>query len=247
MPNKELVVSLMDLTTLNDNDTNDSITTLVGNSRNPLGDVAAICIYKEFVPFALTLDNIKNTNIKVATVINFPTGSAPLADTLAELETALANGADEIDLVMPYKLLIDGGDAGAAEVAEYVRAVRKGCAGKLLKVIIESGELKTEALISLASRVAIDAGADFIKTSTGKVPVNATIEAAGFMLNEIRRSGTNCGFKVAGGVKTLDDAVEYLDLARNIMGAGFVDSKTFRFGTSSLLHNILGEKGGSAY
>lgn len=244
MTKKELVVSLMDLTSLNDNDTNESISTLVHNSRNPLGDVAAICIYKEFIPFAKGLDNIKNTNIQVATVINFPTGNGGVEQTLEELNIALNNGADEIDLVMPYKLL-EQGEHG--KVGNFIGTIRKACGDKALKVIIESGELHTEELIRLASKVAISEGVDFIKTSTGKVPVNATVEAARFMLDEIKSSGTQCGFKVAGGVKSLDDAVEYLDLATSIMGDGFISNKTFRFGTSSLLHNILGKDGGGKY
>ncbi len=244
MTKKELIVSLMDLTSLNDDDTNENIETLVQNSRNPLGDVAAICIYKEFIPFAKGLDNIKNTHIQVATVINFPTGNGSLEQTLEELDIALNNGADEIDLVMPYNLLAQGEQG---KVGNFVGAIRKACNAKTLKVIIESGELHSEKLIRLASRVAINEGVDFIKTSTGKVPVNATLEAAKFMLDEIKSSGTQCGFKVAGGVKTLDDAVEYLDLASSIMGDGFIHSKTFRFGTSSLLHNILGKDGGGQY
>ncbi|MBU2326157.1 MAG: deoxyribose-phosphate aldolase, partial [Alphaproteobacteria bacterium] len=152
-------------------------------------------------------------------------------------EAAIRDGADEIDLVIPYRKFIAGDEAA---VSEMVAAVRKACAAPvLLKVILETGELKDKALIRRASEIAIAEGADFIKTSTGKVAVNATLEAADIMLQAIRDSRRKVGFKPAGGISTVADAGHYLRLADTIMGEDWVMPSTFRFGASGLLDDIL--------
>jgi hypothetical protein len=127
-----------------------------------------------------------------------------------------------------------------------VAACKEACGDKLLKVIIESGELKEAALIREASLIAIAAGADFIKTSTGKVAVNATLDAAGIMLAAIRSTGAQCGFKAAGGVRTAAEAAEYIDLAEHLLGEHWVTAEHFRFGASSLLANLQAEIAGTA-
>lgn len=131
--------------------------------------------------------------------------------------------------------------AGNEQIGFDIVAACKAICGEhvLLKVIIESGELKTEALIKLASKISIDAGTDFIKTSTGKVPVNATLEATKWMLEAIKVSTKNVGFKAAGGVKDAQVANDYLQLAEQVMGLGWVNVDHFRFGASSLLVNLL--------
>lgn len=232
-----LAVSLMDLTSLNTADTSNDIQQLV-NSINPqLGTPAAVCVYSDFVDDAkIALAARELNHVKVATVTNFPTGDAPLSDVINETLIAIERGADEIDLVIPYKVLIAGDES---TVLEYIEQSKEACGTQAqLKVIIESGELKTEELIAKATNLAIQGGADFIKTSTGKVAVNATLEATNVMLNTIKKSGKVVGFKAAGGVKTVSDASEYLVLTRSIMGEDYLQAATFRFGASSLLSNV---------
>ncbi|PZU21734.1 MAG: deoxyribose-phosphate aldolase [Shinella sp.] len=231
-----LALTLLDLTNLKEDCTEADVKALCKRARTPFGDVAAICIWPRFVAAAAaTLGD--GSPIRIATVVNFPSGEEPLADVLAQTERAIADGADEIDLVMPYKTLMAGDEAACETV---VKAVRGVCPDPVkLKVIIESGELKDKALIRRASEIAIAAGADFIKTSTGKVAVNATLEAADTMLHAIRDSGRKVGFKAAGGISTVNDAVFYLDLADTIRGPDWAIPSTFRFGASSLLDNIL--------
>ena len=232
-----LVVSLMDLTSLNTDDNQASINALVNSIDPKLGIPAAVCVFSEFVDDAkIALANRLLSHVKVATVTNFPTGEAPLNEVLNETLIAIERGADEIDLVIPYKALIKG---EADTVLEYVSESKKACGSRAkLKVIIESGELKTPALIAQATELAIQGGADFVKTSTGKVAVNATLEETEIMLNTIKKSSKPVGFKAAGGVKTTGDANAYLQLTTEVMGHEYLAPETFRFGASSLLNDV---------
>jgi deoxyribose-phosphate aldolase len=180
----QLALQLMDLTTLNDNDTDKSVIALCQQAKTAAGSTAAVCVYPRFVPIARkTLRQIGAENVRIATVTNFPHGNDDIEIAVAETRAAVAYGADEVDVVFPYKALMTGDQTVGFEL---VKACKAACGeAVLLKVIIESGELKTPELIRLASEIAIDAGADFIKTSTGKVPVNATLEAAKIMLDVI--------------------------------------------------------------
>jgi deoxyribose-phosphate aldolase len=233
-------ISLMDLTTLNDDDTDVKVIQLCKDAKTLAGNTAAVCIYPRFIPIARkALANQDSQSVKIATVTNFPHGNDDLEIALAETRAAVAYGADEVDVVFPYRALIAGNsDIGAQMIA----GCRDICGSNVrLKVIIESGELKTEALIKQASDISIEAGADFIKTSTGKVPVNATLEATKIMLQAIKDSGKNVGFKAAGGVKDAQTAGQYLQLARDIMGNDWLTVDHFRFGASSLLVSLLNE------
>ena len=175
--------------------------------------------------------------IKIATVVNFPSGELPLDTVIGETGQAIADGADEIDLVIPYKEFVIGQKASARLM---IAAIRERCKAPVkLKTILETGNLDDDALIREASAMALKEGSDFIKTSTGKVRVNATPEAARIMLEEIKASGKPAGFKPAGGVRTVADAAIYLGLADEIMGAGWAGPATFRFGASGLLGDIL--------
>lgn len=235
----QLALSLMDLTSLNDNDSEDTIHDLCIAANTPHGQVAAVCVYPRFINMALsTLDENYAEFVKVATVTNFPQGSNNIQQAKKETKAAAKAGADEVDVVFPYQALIDGDEQTGAKL---VRKCSKICnkRGVKLKVIIESGELKTPALIRRASEIAIENGADFIKTSTGKVAVNATLEAAEIMLNCIKNSKKHVGFKAAGGVRTTQDAKSYLQLAEQIMGADWISVDTFRFGASGLLGSLL--------
>ena len=232
-------LQLMDLTSLNEDDTPEAIIALCHQARTEAGNTAAICIYPRFIPLARkTLQSLGLNDVTIATVTNFPAGDDDVAIAIAETRAAVAYGADEVDVVFPYRALMAGNETVGAEL---VKRCKEACGTNvLLKVIIETGELKDEALIRRASEIAIDAGADFIKTSTGKVPVNATIESARIMLEAIRDSGkTNVGFKPAGGIKTAEDAAVHLELADTIMGPEWVDRNHYRFGASSLLGNLL--------
>jgi len=232
-------IGLMDLTTLNDDDTEQKVIDLCHQAKSMAGDTAAVCIYPQFIAIARkTLHAQDRNNIQVATVTNFPHGNADLKRAVFETENAIALGADEVDVVFPYKALIEGDETIGYEL---VKACKAACGNILLKVIIESGELKTPELISRASEISIYAGADFIKTSTGKVAVNATLEAARIMLQVIKDKNPNVGFKAAGGVKDAETAKAYLDLAREILGDEWVTPAHFRFGASSLLNNLLAE------
>lgn len=232
-------LKLMDLTTLNDDDTEQKVIDLCHNAKTAVGTTAAVCIYPRFVPIAKkTLAEIGASEVRIATVTNFPHGNDDINIAVAETNAAIAYGADEVDVVFPYRALI----AGNEEVGfELVKQCKAACGDTLLKVIIETGELKDPALIKLASEICIKAGADFIKTSTGKVAINATPEAAEIMLSVIRDMGVakTVGFKPAGGVKTSEDAAQYLAMADNILGSEWADNMHYRFGASSLLTNLL--------
>lgn len=237
----KLALSLMDLTTLNENDTDEKVIALCQQANTEFGTPAAVCVYPRFVPIARkTLKAEGIEQVKIATVTNFPHGNADIEIAVAETKAAVAYGADEVDVVFPYKALIAGDEQVGFELVKQTKAVCQAN-NVLLKVIIETGELQTEGLIRKASEIAIRSGADFIKTSTGKVPVNATLESARIMLETIRDLGVQdrVGFKAAGGVKTAEEAAQYLELANSILGKEWVNSSHFRFGASSLLANLL--------
>lgn len=230
-------IRFIDLTSLNNNDTPAVITKLCENAATPFGTTAAVCVFPEMVVWAkLELARLNLSNVKVATVTNFPAGNEDVARAVAETERAVAAGADEVDVVFPWRALQQG---NASVGTELVTACKAACGPQVkLKVIIESGELDSAERITHASTIAINAGADFIKTSTGKVPINATLAAAEVMLNCIKQSGKSCGFKAAGGVRSATEARAYLELAQRIMGEAWLKPEHFRFGASSLLTNL---------
>ena len=232
-------LSLIDLTTLNDSDTDQIVIALCHDAKTAVGNTAAICIYPRFIPIAKkTLREQGTPEIKIATVTNFPHGNSDIDIAVAETKAAVAYGADEVDVVFPYRTLMAGDEQLGFEL---VKQCKEACGQTLLKVIIETGELKEAHLIKRASEICIEAGADFIKTSTGKVPVNATPEAAEIMLNVIKDMGVaqRVGFKPAGGVRSAEDAKLYLDMAAEILGEEWIDADHYRFGASSLLTSLL--------
>lgn len=233
---------LMDLTSLNDTDTDATIQALCEKANSPAGMPAAVCVYPAFIDVArkCLLAN-QAGKVRVATVTNFPDGSSDIERAVQETRSAVAAGAHEVDVVLPYRALLKGDTETPLKL---VKACKAACGESvLLKVIIESGELSQPESIRQASDIAIEGGADFIKTSTGKVPVNATLEAAEVMLQAIKTSGKDVGFKAAGGIRTAAEATEYLELAERILGADWVTAEHFRFGASSLLDNLLAELG----
>jgi deoxyribose-phosphate aldolase len=223
-----LAITLLDLTDLGDAPTDADIDVLC--QRAAAARVAAVCVWPQFV--TRCKGALGDGPVHIATVVNFPSGDEP-ADTVAgQTAGALADGADEIDVVLPYRAWLAGDVDGPADLLGRVCAE----AGEhVVKVIIESGMLPDRAAIDRAAHFAIANGAGFVKTSTGKAPVSATPEAAEIILEAIDVSGRPVGFKAAGGIRTLADATAYLDLADQIMGVGWATPQTFRFGASGLL------------
>lgn len=240
--NNYYLIPLLDLTSLNADDTTATITTLCQQAITPYGNVAAVCVYPQFVKLAKQL--LQNTSVKIATVANFPLGNDPLSQVITAIEQAITDQADEIDIVIPYQTYL----AGEHNVVRtFTQSCKTSCGTAIkLKIILETGALADANKIADASMQAIAGGADFIKTSTGKYAINATPTAAKIMLTMIKEmtnnSTTTVGFKAAGGIQTITQANEYLQLAEEILGKEWVTPKTFRIGTSRLLQDILKTK-----
>ena len=224
------LLSLLDLTSLGEDDTPAKIEALCQSAVAAPCLPAAVCVYPEHITTARRC--LGSAAVKVAAVVNFPDGGSDPGRAERETRRALGAGADEIDLVLPYRALLDGDSACARTV---VRACRAVCSdGVVLKLILETGVLATPELIHAGCAIGLEEGVDFLKTSTGKAPVNATPNAAALILDAIAAAGGRCGFKAAGGIRTLDDAVIYLQLAEARLGAGWCDAKHFRIGASAL-------------
>ncbi len=225
-----LALACLDLTSLNDNDTPADIDKLCARAQGPHGHTAAVCVWPRFAAQARAL---LPASINVAAVANFPDGSSDLARALRDTEAIVAAGAQEVDVVFPYR------DFAAAPAL--LQAVRRACAGLRLKVILETGELQNPALISQACGIALDAGADFLKTSTGKTARSASPEAARLLLAAIAgRAETRerVGFKPSGGIRTVADAGLYIGLTSEVLGMAAVTPARFRIGASGLLNDI---------
>ncbi len=189
-----------------------------------------MCVWPQFVEQCAR--RLAGTGVKVATVVNFPAGTDTADAAAAVTAAAVAAGTDEIDVVLPYAAWLAGDTERAADV---LAAVREETGARVMKVIIETGELPDRSAIDRATMFAIEHGADFVKTSTGKTSVSATPEAAEIVLEAIAVSGRPVGFKASGGIRTVDDARTYLALADSIMGPEWAAPATFRLGASSLL------------
>jgi deoxyribose-phosphate aldolase len=233
---KKISINSLDLTSLNDNDTPDAIRELCQLAKTPLGHVAAVCVFPSFV--RLAKDLLKDTDIQVATVVNFPTGNEALDEVVEQTKLALFDGADEIDVVFPYQYYLQGDKEYAINL---IRAVKETCGNKLLKVILESGTFSSLETLCTASEDAIKAGADFLKTSTGKILQGATPEAVDVMLRVIKtlQAKQVVGIKISGGVRTTEDAENYIHQVEKIMGNDWISQRTFRIGASGLLNHLL--------
>lgn len=232
------VFSCIDNTTLNGTDNEAHVATFCKHTME-MGHVAAVCVYPRFVSVARK--TLAGSEIKVASVAGaFPHGQLPIALKVEEVKYAIGEGADEIDMVLSRGALLAGEDT---LVRDEVAMMKEACQGRTLKVILETGELPSPTLIAKASQLAIDGGADFIKTSTGKIGVGATLEAAEIMLtviNENVKKGKNwVGFKAAGGISTPEEALAYAEMAKKIMGDDFVKNQTFRIGASRLTDRLF--------
>ncbi|TAK76747.1 MAG: deoxyribose-phosphate aldolase [Gammaproteobacteria bacterium] len=241
-PNQALIdklFNLIDLTSLNESDTDSSIAALCEKATSPFGHVAAVCVYPRFV--RLVAEQFASTPIKTAAVANFPHGTESLESTLIDISQALQEGAQEIDVVFPYTRYL----AGERQYAQqFVTACKAACGEEVtLKVIIETGALNDPAIIADASLDVLTAGADFIKTSTGKIAEGATLEAAATMLLVIQHATPllkrPLGLKISGGIREVAQAAQYVELADQIMGRDWVTPQTFRIGASKLVEVIL--------
>ena len=229
------VLSLLDLTELSEDCSDDDVKRLCIRAAGGPVNVAAVCVWPSFV--ALASSHLAGTGIPIAAVANFPHGGTDVTGVLAEVRRAELDGADEIDVVMPYHAFLDG-DRSMAETMLYeVRAAIDP--PHRMKVILETGRLCEPALIADAAALAIDTGADFVKTSTGKIDVSATPESVAAILAVIKERGGTVGIKPSGGIRTLQQASSYLTLADEVMGSDWISPATFRFGASALYDDLL--------
>lgn len=242
----ETAVSMVDLTTLEGADTPGKVAALCQKARRPHEEwkgpvVAAVCVYPSMVHYAR--EQLAGTSIKVASVATaFPSGQSPLDLRLQEVRQAVAAGADEIDMVISRRLFLSG---RFTEMQNEIRAVVDACGGAHLKVILEVGELETFDNIRLASFLAMEAirAGDFIKTSTGKTPSNATLANTQVMIEAIRdfylQTGKMIGMKPAGGIRTAKQALHYLVAIKETLGDEWLQADYYRLGASTLLNDLL--------
>jgi deoxyribose-phosphate aldolase len=241
----ELAVRMMDLTTLEGADTPGKVTALCSKAVRPdpedrtIPSVAAVCVYPSHVATARV--RLAGTGVKVASVATaFPSGQAPLDVKLADVRAAVEAGADEVDMVIDRGAFLSG---RYGVVFDEVVAVKQACGAAHLKVILETGELGTYDNVRRASLLAIAGGADFIKTSTGKINPAATLPVTLCMLEVIRdvhdETGRMVGMKPAGGIRHAKQAIQYLCVLHETLGMGWMTPDLFRFGASSLLNDVL--------
>lgn len=252
-----LAITMMDLTTLEGADSPGKVEQLCARARNPLPtpllkewqdhprfqnipSVAAVCVYPKLVPTAKAA--LMGSNVAIASVATqFPAGQTNLNDKLADVRSAISDGASEIDMVISRGDFLSG---RWQKVFDEIRAVKEICADSAhLKVILETGEIGSLENIRLASDIAIAAGADFIKTSTGKIQPAATLPVTYVMLRAIadhyEKTGVRIGMKPAGGIRHAKTAIHYLVMVREVLGAEWLNADLFRFGASSLLNDVL--------
>jgi len=241
------VFSFLDLTSLNSTDYPEQIRKFTGKAADfkkhfpDMKSVAAVCVFPNFVQAAR--DGLKKSSIRLAVVSGcFPTSQTFLEVKTAETEIAVRNGADEVDIVMSAGIFLN---KEYDTVIEEITTLRQVAGDATLKVILETGVLGSPDLIYKASVIAMDSGADFIKTSTGKTSVSATPEAAWIMCRAIRdyynETGIMVGFKPAGGISTPDEALVYYNIVSNVLGEKWLCSERFRIGASRLANNLLKE------
>jgi deoxyribose-phosphate aldolase len=241
----ELAVRMTDLTTLEGADTPGKVAALSSKAIRPdpsdasVPSVAAVCVYPNLVPTAV--ERVRGSGVKVASVATaFPSGQSPLETKLDEVRWVVEHGADEVDMVIDRGSFLAG---RYAKVYDEIVRVKEASGEAHLKVILETGELGTYDNVRRASLLAIAAGADFIKTSTGKLPSSATLPVALVMLEAIRdvydETGRRVGFKPAGGIRNAKQAVQHLILTHETLGVDWLTPDLYRFGASSLLNDIL--------
>lgn len=247
-----MAISMCDLTTLEGADTKGKVLSLCAKAKRPYiaaygmpeiecPAVAAVCVYPNMVPIAARA--LRGTGIHVASVATaFPSGQYPLEVRLRDVKWAAAHGADEIDMVVNRSAFLSG---DYRTVYDEISKTKKACGGAHLKVILETGELGDYDAVRNASFIAMHAGADFIKTSTGKISPAATLPVTLCMLEAIRdfhlQTGKKVGMKPAGGIRTAKQAIQYLVLVNETLGSDWLTPSLFRFGASSLVNDLLAQ------
>ena len=242
----KLAVAMCDLTTLEGKDTPGKVAYLCRKALRPadprydVPSCAAVCVYPSMVKYARKFLG-EHSPVKIASVATgFPSGQFPLRTRLEEARRAVADGADEVDMVINRGAFLDG---DRALVFDEIATVKAACGQAHLKVILETGELVTYDNVRLASETAMQAGADFIKTSTGKVNPAATLPVTLVMLEAIRdfffATGVRVGMKPAGGIRNAKQALHYLVMVKETLGDDWLTPELFRFGASSLINDLL--------
>ena len=239
------IVSMCDLTTLEGEDTEGKVLQMTAKAMRPdpadedVPSAAAVCVYPSLVSTAKEI--IGSSNVKVASVSSyFPSGQVPLESKLLDTKYAIDEGADEIDIVINRKAFFEG---DYRKVFDEIVSLKEACGDKHLKTILEVGELRTYENIKKASLIALAAGSDFIKTSTGKISNGSSKEACLVMAKAVyefkESTGFSAGIKVAGGIRNSKDAIRYLIIIKEELGEDWLDADYFRFGASSLLDDVL--------
>ena len=239
------IVSMCDLTTLEGEDTEGKVLQMTAKAMRPdpadedVPSAAAVCVYPSLVSTAKEI--IGSSNVKVASVSSyFPSGQVPLESKLLDTKYAIDEGADEIDIVINRKAFFEG---DYRKVFDEIVSLKEVCGDKHLKTILEVGELRTYENIKKASLIALAAGSDFIKTSTGKISNGSSKEACLVMAKAVyefkESTGFSAGIKVAGGIRNSKDAIRYLIIIKEELGEDWLDADYFRFGASSLLDDVL--------
>lgn len=231
------IVPLIDLTCLKESCSEQDILKLCEKACTPFGNVSSVCVFPQFIDLAKKL--LKDSTIKIATVCNFPSGDAPLEKTLTEIDKALLKGANEIDLVMPYHEYFLG---ERGKTIHYIENCRSACPEPyVLKIILETGAFPSQDLVYAAAKDMIYAGANFIKTSTGKITKGADLESVRAILKAIKDTSSSqhdVGVKISGGINEIGQVIPYLELAEALMGRTWISPHTFRIGTSQLLEHF---------
>ena len=241
----KLAVSMLDVTTLEGADSVGKVLQMCQKAKSPLpgdpsvGAAAAVCVYPRMVKTAV--EGVAGSKVKIAAVATqFPSGQMRLKERLAEVRYAVGEGADEIDMVISRGQFLQG---EYRAIYEEIAACKEACGKAHLKVILETGELTTYDNVRYASDIAMAAGADFIKTSTGKVPIAATLPVTLVMLQAIEdfyeQTGRMVGMKPAGGISKAKLALQYLVMVREVLGPKWLTNEWFRFGASSLTNDLL--------
>lgn len=246
----QFMLNCIDLTTLSTTDSEKSVAAFTRkvndfeNNYPQYKNVAAICVYSNFAGVVRSNLEVSGVNVAVCSA-NFPSSQARLEVKCAETALAVADGANEVDIVFPLGYFMD---EDYEEIADEISEIKESAGEARLKVILETGALKTTENIKKASILSMYSGADFIKTSTGKIYDGATPEAAYVMCNCIKeyyeKHGTMIGFKASGGVRTTDDALIYYTIVKEVLGEQWLDNRYFRIGASSLANNLLADING---
>lgn len=238
-----IALACLDLTSLNNDDTEADVARLCARAQGPCGPVAAVCVWPRLAACARVH---LPASIGVAAVANFPDGGTDIGRAVRDTAQIVQAGAQEVDVVLPWRALAAGDEKACASL---LGAVRAACPGLVLKVILETGELQDPRLVRRASELALAGGADFLKTSTGKTKTSATPLAARTMLDAIvanPEARARAGFKASGGIRTVADAAIYVDLVAGVLGEAALTPARFRIGASALLGELEAVLGASA-